>query len=89
MFTKKPRPAQVHRRKCRAPGGISCKIVNPNFAECPKGEVRRILIPRTSANKGRSCSPVQPQFPLRVQIIVDSSVVGYHGARNVRDEDEY
>jgi hypothetical protein len=24
-----------------------------NFAECPKGEVRRILIPRTSVNKGK------------------------------------
>src|SRR5215211_8928971 len=40
---------------------------------------------RTSVNKGRSCSPVQPQIPLRVQIIVDSSVVGYDGA--VRDEE--
>jgi uncharacterized protein YjbI with pentapeptide repeats len=48
-------------------------------------ELRGILIPRTSVNKGRSCSPVQPQIPLRVQIIVDSSVVGYDGA--VRDEE--
>src|ERR687890_1563563 len=40
MFIKKPRPAQARRRKCRAPGGISCKIVNPNFAESPECELR-------------------------------------------------
>jgi hypothetical protein len=48
-------------------------------------ELPRILIPRTSVNKDRSCCPVQPQIPLRVQFIVDSSVVGYDGA--VRDEE--
>jgi hypothetical protein len=25
----------------------------PNFRECPKGEVRRISIPRTQVNKGK------------------------------------
>jgi hypothetical protein len=35
------------------------RIPKLNFRECPKGEVRRISIPRTSVNKGkkkgRSC----------------------------------
>src|SRR5215213_10330179 len=29
-----------------------------NFGESPKGEVRRILIPRTSVNKGSCIAPV-------------------------------
>jgi hypothetical protein len=28
-----------------------CKILQTNFRECPKGEVRRIPIPRTRVNK--------------------------------------
>src|SRR5215217_5239188 len=57
----------------------------PGGGACNR-ELRRIPLPRTSVNKGRSCSPVQPQIPLRVQFIVDSSVVGYDGGRNVKEE---
>jgi hypothetical protein len=36
----------------RGTGVRLCRMLDINFAECPKGEVRRILIPRTSVNKG-------------------------------------
>jgi hypothetical protein len=32
-------------------------LTNLNFGECPKGEVRRILIPRTSVNRGHIEGP--------------------------------
>jgi uncharacterized protein YjbI with pentapeptide repeats len=54
---------------------MQCRMLEVNFRECPKGEVRRILIPRTPVNK------ILPSF------IVDSSVVDYDGGRNVRDEE--
>jgi hypothetical protein len=37
--------------------------VQANFAESPKGEVRRITIPRTRVNKGRNpCRLAASQF---------------------------
>jgi hypothetical protein len=35
----------------RGTGVRLCRILDINFAECPKGEVRRITIPRTTVNK--------------------------------------
>ena len=81
MFTKKPRPAQVHRRKCRAPGGISCKIVNANFAESPKGEVRRISIPRTRVNKGKEKDRSLQMPRSFTRLLVCSGRLGQRDAR--------
>jgi hypothetical protein len=38
----------LSRAGCKSP----IFMLGANFRECPKGEVRRILIPRTSVNKG-------------------------------------
>jgi hypothetical protein len=37
----------------RGTGVRLCRMLDINFAESPKGEVRRILIPRTPVNKGK------------------------------------
>ena len=60
MFKEKPRPAQAHRRKCRAPGGNSYKIVNPNFAEDPERELRQEFIADSS---GLARVPVGGSLP--------------------------
>jgi hypothetical protein len=41
----------LHKNPGRIGPGIST-ILQPVFRECPKGEVRRITIPRTRVNKG-------------------------------------
>jgi hypothetical protein len=35
-----------------------CRILDMTFRECPKGEVRRIPLPRTRVNKGKKRPPV-------------------------------
>jgi hypothetical protein len=47
-FISMPRQARSYAR------GL---LLSANFGECPKGEVRRILIPRTRVNKGKKKGP--------------------------------
>jgi len=43
----------INRRACLLMVLLECCLVGANFRESPKGEVRRIPIPRTPVNKGK------------------------------------